>query len=105
MEDVQVHTPCEVVLMVPGDVRGLDRAPEGGSPGQWGDGSLGVMVLSSLAQNDARGLASAWTEMGRATPFADLLGFQEDMTRLVPLITAACLPSWRRAWRSGGYAG
>ncbi|MFE9680833.1 ABC1 kinase family protein [Streptomyces sp. NPDC006285] len=54
-------------------------------------GSLGVMVLTSLAQNDARGLASAWTEMGRATPFADLLGFQEDMTRLVPLITAAAL--------------
>ncbi|SDJ55855.1 ABC1 kinase family protein [Streptomyces indicus] len=54
-------------------------------------GSLGIMALTSLAQNDARGLASAWTEMGRATPFADLLGFQEDMTRLVPLITAAAL--------------
>ncbi|MER5440151.1 AarF/UbiB family protein [Streptomyces sp. NPDC002790] len=53
--------------------------------------SLGIMVLTSLAQNDARGLASAWTEMGRATPFADLLGFQEDMTRLVPLITSAAL--------------
>lgn len=31
-------------------------------------GSLGVMALTSLAQNDARGLASAWTEMGRTTP-------------------------------------
>jgi ubiquinone biosynthesis protein len=54
-------------------------------------GSLGVMALTSLAQNDARGLASAWTEMGRTTPFADLLGFQQDLTRLVPLIASAAL--------------
>nr|WP_276617666.1 AarF/ABC1/UbiB kinase family protein [Streptomyces coryli] len=54
-------------------------------------GSLGVMALTSLAQNDARGLVSAWTEMGRATPWADLAGFQEDMTRLVPKVTSATL--------------
>ncbi|WP_329127121.1 ABC1 kinase family protein [Streptomyces sp. NBC_01465] len=54
-------------------------------------GSLGVMALTSLAQNDARGLASAWTEMGRTTPFADLPGFQQDLARLVPLIASAAL--------------
>nr|WP_239091480.1 AarF/UbiB family protein [Streptomyces sp. SID14478] len=54
-------------------------------------GSLGVMALTSLAQNDARGLASAWTEMGRTTEFADLLGFQQDLTRLVPRIASAAL--------------
>jgi ubiquinone biosynthesis protein len=53
--------------------------------------SLGVMALTSIAQNDARGLASAWTELGRVTPWADILGFQEDMTRLVPLIAASSL--------------
>jgi ubiquinone biosynthesis protein len=53
--------------------------------------ALGMMILTSLAQNDARGLVAAWVEMGRATTWADLPGFQEDMSRLVPRISAASL--------------
>jgi ubiquinone biosynthesis protein len=55
--------------------------------------ALGLLTLTSLAQNDARGLVSAWVGMGRATAWADLPGFQEDMTRLVPRISAASLES------------
>ena len=53
--------------------------------------ALGMLTLTSLAQNDARGLVSAWVGMGRATVRADLPGFQEDMSRLVPRISAASL--------------
>ena len=52
---------------------------------------LGMLTLTSLAQNDARGLVSAWVGMGRATGWADLPVFQEDMSRLVPRLAAASL--------------
>jgi ubiquinone biosynthesis protein len=52
---------------------------------------LGLLILTSLAQNDAAGLAGAWIAMGRMTPWADVPAFREDMTQLVPRLSAASL--------------
>ncbi|NUP49561.1 MAG: AarF/ABC1/UbiB kinase family protein [Catenulispora sp.] len=53
--------------------------------------SHGLFILTSLAQNDAAGLADAWIAAGRRTPWADVQAFHDDMARLVPRISAACL--------------
>ncbi|MBA9002736.1 MULTISPECIES: ABC1 kinase family protein [Thermomonospora] len=50
-----------------------------------------VTVLLSLAHNDGPGLARAWVELGRATPWADVPGFAGDMALLVPRIATASL--------------
>jgi ubiquinone biosynthesis protein len=51
-------------------------------------GSIGVQLFISLAQCDAPGVASAWTQMGHAGPQADIAGFREDIARLVPFVAA-----------------
>lgn len=50
-----------------------------------------LLVLMCVAQNDGHGLATAWTEMGRATPWSDIPGFRSDMAALVPKIASASL--------------
>ncbi|HEX2297078.1 MAG TPA: AarF/UbiB family protein [Pseudonocardiaceae bacterium] len=52
---------------------------------------LMVLILLTLAQNDGHGLSKAWIEMGRATPWADVDGFANDMARLMPKIVGASL--------------
>jgi ubiquinone biosynthesis protein len=54
-------------------------------------GMLGALAFTSIAQNDARGLAAAWLELGRSTPRTDLPGFRDDLTRLVPRLAASRL--------------
>ncbi|MBG0831210.1 AarF/ABC1/UbiB kinase family protein [Planomonospora sp. ID67723] len=50
-----------------------------------------MTVLLSLAHNDGPGLARAWVELGKATPWADIAGFAGDMAILVPKIATASL--------------
>ncbi|MFV2173013.1 ABC1 kinase family protein [Actinomadura sp. LOL_016] len=50
-----------------------------------------VTVLLGLAHNDGPGLARAWVELGRATPWADIPGFAGDMALLVPKVATASL--------------
>ncbi|REE95229.1 ABC1 kinase family protein [Thermomonospora umbrina] len=50
-----------------------------------------MTVLLSLAHNDGPGLARAWVELGKATPWADIAGFAGDMATLVPKIATASL--------------
>jgi ubiquinone biosynthesis protein len=50
-----------------------------------------VLVLLALSQNDGLGLAKAWIEMGRATPWAQVSAFSTDMAALVPKIATASL--------------
>ncbi|MBQ1100630.1 AarF/ABC1/UbiB kinase family protein [Streptomyces sp. b94] len=50
-----------------------------------------LLVLLSLAQNDGASTARAWIEMGHATPWADVPGFIDDMTALVPQVAHASL--------------
>ncbi|GIH80855.1 ATP/GTP-binding protein [Planobispora longispora] len=50
-----------------------------------------MTVLLSLAHNDGPGLARAWMELGKATPWADIAGFAGDMAILVPKIATASL--------------
>ncbi|MFE2939021.1 ABC1 kinase family protein [Streptomyces sp. NPDC059255] len=50
-----------------------------------------VLVLMTVAEGDGYGLAKAWTEMGHATPWADLPGFAADMAALAPRIAGATL--------------
>jgi ubiquinone biosynthesis protein len=54
-------------------------------------GRLMVLVLLSVAQNDAPATARGWVEMGRATSRADVPGFAGDMSLLVPRIHSASL--------------
>lgn len=50
-----------------------------------------VLALITLAQNDGYGLARAWIEMGRATPWADMAAFCTDMAAMVPKVSTASL--------------
>ncbi|WP_194820232.1 AarF/ABC1/UbiB kinase family protein [Nocardia sp. XZ_19_385] len=50
-----------------------------------------ILILLSVSQNDARGTARAWIEMGHATPWADTRGFYSDLSMLVPRIVSASL--------------
>jgi ubiquinone biosynthesis protein len=50
-----------------------------------------VLALVTLAQNDGYGLAKAWIEMGRATPWAQTAAFCTDMAALVPKVSTASL--------------
>ncbi|MEU1161819.1 AarF/ABC1/UbiB kinase family protein [Streptomyces sp. NPDC005921] len=50
-----------------------------------------LLVLMAVAQNDGHGLAKAWVEMGRTTPWSDIPGFSQDMAALVPKIATASL--------------
>ncbi|MDQ3988125.1 MAG: AarF/UbiB family protein [Actinomycetota bacterium] len=50
-----------------------------------------VLVLLALSQNDGHGLAKAWIEMGRPTPWAEIAAFSTDMAALVPKISTASL--------------
>jgi ubiquinone biosynthesis protein len=50
-----------------------------------------MTVLLSLAHNDGPGLARAWVELGRTTPWADIPGFAGDMATLVPKVATASL--------------
>jgi ubiquinone biosynthesis protein len=45
---------------------------------------MGMLTMLSIAQNDARGVAQGWIQMGHATQWADIPGFTDDMTRLLP---------------------
>lgn len=50
-----------------------------------------MLVLMNLARNDGHGLAKAWTELGHATPWADVPAFAADMAALTPRIAQASL--------------
>ncbi|MGW4232661.1 ABC1 kinase family protein [Streptomyces sp. NPDC004980] len=50
-----------------------------------------LLVLMAVSQNDGHGLARAWVEMGRTTPWSDIPGFSQDMAVLVPKISGASL--------------
>lgn len=50
-----------------------------------------LLVLMAVAQNDGHGLAKAWVEMGRTTPWSDIPGFSQDMAALVPKVATASL--------------
>lgn len=50
-----------------------------------------ALVLMAMARNDGHSLASAWTGMGHATPWADLAGFASDMAVLTPRLAGASL--------------
>ncbi|MGW0779898.1 ABC1 kinase family protein [Streptomyces sp. NPDC002913] len=50
-----------------------------------------LLVLMAVSQNDGHGLARAWVEMGRTTPWSDVPGFSQDMAVLVPKIAGASL--------------
>ncbi|WP_030022820.1 ABC1 kinase family protein [Streptomyces monomycini] len=50
-----------------------------------------MMTLLGLANNDAQAVARTWPEMGRATAWADIGGFEQDMASLVPKLHAAPL--------------
>ncbi|MDT0444254.1 ABC1 kinase family protein [Streptomyces johnsoniae] len=50
-----------------------------------------VLILLNLAQNDGHGLATAWAELGHATPRAQQAAFMNDMAMLVPKIADASL--------------
>ncbi|WP_411146759.1 ABC1 kinase family protein [Streptomyces sp. x-80] len=50
-----------------------------------------LLVLICLAQNDGEGVATAWTEMGHATPWAQISAFTDDMAALVPQIATGTL--------------
>ncbi|MEU7283441.1 AarF/UbiB family protein [Streptomyces sp. NPDC045431] len=54
-------------------------------------GTVGALAFTSIAQNDARGLAAAWLELGRSTPRTDLPGFRDDLTRVVPQLAMSRL--------------
>ncbi|NQE91191.1 ABC1 kinase family protein [Nocardia terpenica] len=43
-----------------------------------------LLVLSSIAQNDGIAMAKAWMELGHPMPWADVRGFADDMSLLVP---------------------
>jgi len=46
--------------------------------------TMGMLTMLSIAQDDARGVAQGWIQMGHATQWADIPGFTDDMTRLLP---------------------
>jgi ubiquinone biosynthesis protein len=46
--------------------------------------TMGMLTMLSIAQNDARGVAHGWIQMGHATQWADIPGFTDDMIRLLP---------------------
>ncbi|MFF3336372.1 ABC1 kinase family protein [Streptomyces sp. NPDC002888] len=48
-------------------------------------------LLMSIAQNDGHGLAWAWADMGRVTPWSNLPAFASDMAALVPKVATASL--------------
>ncbi|MCC2280721.1 AarF/ABC1/UbiB kinase family protein [Streptomyces sp. ET3-23] len=50
-----------------------------------------LLVLLCIAQNDGAGVAKAWTEMGHATPWAQISGFADDMAALVPQVASGTL--------------
>ncbi|MER5748853.1 AarF/UbiB family protein [Streptomyces sp. NPDC002088] len=50
-----------------------------------------LLALAAVGQNDGHGLAKAWTEMGRTTPWSDIPGFSSDMAALVPKVAFASL--------------
>ncbi|MER6694369.1 ABC1 kinase family protein [Streptomyces minutiscleroticus] len=50
-----------------------------------------ILVLLSLARNDAHATAKAWMELGHATPWANVSNFTIDLASLVPKIANASL--------------
>jgi len=50
-----------------------------------------AMVVVNLAQNDGMGLAKAWIEMGRATTWANIPGFINDLSAFVPTVSGASM--------------
>jgi ubiquinone biosynthesis protein len=50
-----------------------------------------AMVILHLAENDGAGLAKAWIELGRATSWANIPGFVNDMCGFVPTVANASL--------------
>jgi ubiquinone biosynthesis protein len=50
-----------------------------------------LLTLMAVGRNDGHGLAKAWTEMGRTTPWSDIPGFSADMAQLVPKVAFASL--------------
>lgn len=50
-----------------------------------------ALVLMAIARNDGHSLASTWTAMGHATPWADMAGFASDMAALTPRLAGASL--------------
>jgi ubiquinone biosynthesis protein len=54
-------------------------------------GMMMILILLSIAQNDAQAAARGWVEMGHATSRTDLHGFAGDMSMLVPRLASASL--------------
>ena len=54
-------------------------------------GMMMVLILLSIARNDAAATARGWVEMGHATSRADLHGFASDMSMLIPKVSSASL--------------
>lgn len=79
--NVFLHPETGVTLIDWGMAGRVDRHP----------GTLGALAFTSIAQNDARGLAAAWLELGRSTPRTDLPGFRDDLARVVPRLAASRL--------------
>jgi ubiquinone biosynthesis protein len=50
-----------------------------------------LATLLNLARNDGVGLAKNWIEMGRATSWANIPGFQSDMANLIPTLAGASM--------------
>jgi ubiquinone biosynthesis protein len=50
-----------------------------------------VSVILNLSQNDGMGLAKAWIELGRATSWANIPGFINDLSAFVPKVMGASL--------------
>jgi ubiquinone biosynthesis protein len=50
-----------------------------------------LLIMLSMTLNDGFGVAKAWTEIGHATPWADITGFTSDMAAVVPKISKASL--------------
>ncbi|WP_024802769.1 AarF/ABC1/UbiB kinase family protein [Nocardia sp. BMG51109] len=53
--------------------------------------ALLLLILTSIAQNDGNALARAWMEAGQCTEWADIEGFSQDMSLLVPRLVTSSL--------------
>ena len=50
-----------------------------------------AMIVVNLAQNDGMAMAKSWIEMGKATPWANISGFVNDLSAFVPTVVGASI--------------